>query len=76
MKSTNRFLSRRSVVTGALLAPSMALAKPATGKTAAAKPWSNEYWAQKGDVKLYMFRKRAIAPSVSTWRRPAAANIR
>jgi len=66
MKSTNRFLSRRSVVTGALLAPSVALAKspskPATGKTTAAKVWSNEYWAQKGDVKLYMFRKRATAP--------------
>ncbi len=30
------------------------------------KPWSNEYWAQKGPdsnrVKLYMFRKRASAP--------------
>ena len=26
------------------------------------KLWSNEYWAQKGDVRLYMFRKRASAP--------------
>jgi pimeloyl-ACP methyl ester carboxylesterase len=26
------------------------------------KIWSNEYWAQKGDVKLYMFRKRVGAP--------------
>lgn len=24
--------------------------------------WSNAYWAQKGDVKLYMFRKRMGAP--------------
>jgi alpha-beta hydrolase superfamily lysophospholipase len=24
--------------------------------------WSNEYWAHKGDVKLYMFRKCARAP--------------
>jgi pimeloyl-ACP methyl ester carboxylesterase len=24
--------------------------------------WSQEYWAQKGDVKLYMFRKRTEAP--------------
>lgn len=24
--------------------------------------WSEEYWAQKGDVKLYMFRKRLGAP--------------
>jgi pimeloyl-ACP methyl ester carboxylesterase len=26
------------------------------------KIWSNEYWAQKGDIKLYMFRKRMGAP--------------
>ena len=26
------------------------------------KLWSSEYWAQKGDVKLYMFRKRMSAP--------------
>src|SRR5271169_208000 len=26
------------------------------------KVWSNEYWAQKGDVKLYMYRKRVGAP--------------
>lgn len=26
------------------------------------KIWSNEYWAQKGDVKLYMHRKRMSAP--------------
>src|SRR5437660_5659849 len=24
--------------------------------------WSNEYWAQKGQVKLYMYRKRVGAP--------------
>src|SRR6266446_7720135 len=26
------------------------------------KMWSNEYWAQKGEVKLYIFRKRVGAP--------------
>jgi pimeloyl-ACP methyl ester carboxylesterase len=26
------------------------------------KIWSNEYWAQRGDVKLYLFRKRPGAP--------------
>ncbi len=25
--------------------------------------WSAEYWARKGDVKLYMYRKRVAAPS-------------
>ena len=67
MKPKNDSLSRRSVVAGALLAPAAALAnspsKPATGKSAAsAKPWSNEYWAQKGEVRLYMYRKRMSAP--------------
>ena len=42
-------------------------ALPTGGKTekssgAEEKIWSNEYWAQKGDVKLYMFRKRVGAP--------------
>src|SRR5829696_4405335 len=27
--------------------------------------WSEEYWARKGDVKLYVYRKRAIAPDRS-----------
>ena len=41
-------------------------AKPKAGtaaKSAAGKPWSNGYWAKKGDVKLYMFRKRRHAPT-------------
>ena len=33
-----------------------------SGKSGKGKIWSNEYWAQKGDVKLYMFRKRLGAP--------------
>ena len=43
-----------------------AFAQPAGAKeksdAANDKIWSNEYWAQKGDVKLYMFRKRVGAP--------------
>jgi pimeloyl-ACP methyl ester carboxylesterase len=35
------------------------LEKSGTGNE---KIWSKEYWAQKGDVKLYMFRKRVGAP--------------
>ena len=58
MQKINRSLSRRSVVTSALLAPAAAFAAgPPTSKI-----WSGEYWAHKGDVKLYMFRKRATAP--------------
>jgi len=40
--------------------------------TAPAKPssWSHEYWAQKGDVKLYLFRKRLDAPTSGDHPRP------
>jgi pimeloyl-ACP methyl ester carboxylesterase len=42
-------------------------ARPSGGQTeksgaASEKIWSKEYWAQKGEVKLYMYRKRAGAP--------------
>jgi pimeloyl-ACP methyl ester carboxylesterase len=58
MKSDYRSFSRRSLVAGALMAPAAFAEKT----TAAGKIWSGEYWAHKGDVKLYMFRKRAAAP--------------
>jgi len=47
------------LVAGALakLGPAPAAAQPTTGKI-----WSAEYWAKKGDVSLYLFRKRAGAP--------------
>jgi len=53
-------VSRRKIMAGALLAPAAAIAQT-TGQKAP-KLWSNEYWAQKGSVKLYMFRKRATPP--------------
>ena len=62
--------SRRSFVAtlgaGAVAAVS---ARPSFAQTAASKKqpiWSQEYWAQKGDVKLYMFRKRREAPKAGT----------
>jgi alpha-beta hydrolase superfamily lysophospholipase len=53
-------VSRRKVMAGALFAPAAALAQSGIQKTP--KLWSNEYWAQKSDVKLYMFRKRSTPP--------------
>ena len=32
------------------------------GDASAKKFWTKDYWAQRGDLKLYMFRKRASAP--------------
>jgi len=50
----------------AFVAPSAA-AVAQTARTSEPKPsdktlWTKEYWAQKGDVKLYLFRKRSAAP--------------
>ena len=59
MKSDDRSFSRRSLVASALMAPAVFAEKAAAP---AGKVWSGEYWAHKGDVKLYMFRKRASAP--------------
>ena len=60
MKEQNR-VSRRSLMTAALAAPAVAAARSKNSATPG-KLWSNEYWAHKGDVKLYMFRKRMGAP--------------
>ena len=53
-------VSRRKIMAGAVLAPAAAIAQSTSQR--APKLWSNEYWAQKGSVKLYMFRKRATLP--------------
>jgi pimeloyl-ACP methyl ester carboxylesterase len=47
------------------------LPKPAaSGKPPSPQLWTAEYWAHKGDVKLYMFRKRIGAPDKSERPRP------
>ncbi len=63
MKKDASSVSRRKVMAGALFAPAVALAQSGTQK--APKLWTNEYWAQKGAVRLYMFRKRATPPGTS-----------
>lgn len=42
----------------------------AQGQPAAPEIWSGEYWANKGDVKLYCFRKRLGAPRAGEQARP------
>jgi pimeloyl-ACP methyl ester carboxylesterase len=68
--------SRRNFLLGAAPAIAGGLALSSAAAEAFARPagakeksdasndkiWSNEYWAQKGDVKLYMYRKRVGAP--------------
>ena len=49
--------SRRSFLAALGAVPAVALQRTPTQSL-----WNREYWAQKGDVRLYMFRKRREAP--------------
>src|SRR5947209_5126650 len=70
MTQSDRPLARRTLIKSAGLGLGAGLvsqlstgtAKADEAKAADAEIWSNEYWAQKGDVKLSMYRKRAGAP--------------
>lgn len=77
MVSTHPNPSRRRFLLGTAPAIAGGLALSGAGAAALAEPlgkqsdksgrssekiWSNEYWAQKGDIKLYMFRKRVGTP--------------
>jgi alpha-beta hydrolase superfamily lysophospholipase len=65
-------IARRTLIAGAALGIGAGIgaglvAGPAQAEAAAPAAgdiWSGEYWANKGDVKLYMFRKRVGAPAV------------
>jgi alpha-beta hydrolase superfamily lysophospholipase len=80
MESSAHEPSRRSLMKGAGLAVAASVtpwhAALAEGQSAAApagtagEVWSQEYWAKKGDVSLYMFRKRLGAPAAGEAPRP------
>jgi len=62
----DRPIARRTLIAGAGLGIGAGLiggAQAETAEPAAANIWSGEYWANKGDVKLFMFRKRIGAPA-------------
>jgi alpha-beta hydrolase superfamily lysophospholipase len=69
METSSR-TSRRKILTGAVGAAGSLAASRARAATAGSKLWTGEYWAQKGPVKLYMFRKRASAPKPGEAPRP------
>jgi pimeloyl-ACP methyl ester carboxylesterase len=75
MKRLNQLLARRTVIKGAglgLVAAGMADALPAQSAEESEKIWSSEYWAKKGDVPLWMYRKRVGAPKAGEPSRPVA----
>src|SRR5437764_3219718 len=66
-------LARRAVIKGAglgLIAGTLADALPAQAASEGGEIWSREYWAKKGDVPLWMFRKRLGAPKRGEAPRP------
>jgi pimeloyl-ACP methyl ester carboxylesterase len=77
MTHLDRFLGRRAVIRGAglgLVAGTLAEALPSQSAVAATgeadEIWSSEYWARKGDVPLWMYRKRLGAPKPAEPSRP------
>jgi pimeloyl-ACP methyl ester carboxylesterase len=77
MTNFDRPLARRAVVKGAgmgLVAGTLADALPMQGAVAATAEgdeiWSSEYWAKKGDIALWMYRKRLGAPKAGEPSRP------
>src|SRR5205807_5316617 len=66
-------LARRAVIKGAglgLIAGTLADQLPAKAATDGGEIWSREYWAKKGDVPLWMYRKRVGAPKAGEPAKP------
>jgi pimeloyl-ACP methyl ester carboxylesterase len=76
VKELNQSVGRRTVIKGAglgLVAGGISAAMPAQNAVAATEGgeiWSSEYWTKKGDVPLWMFRKRVGAPKAGEPPRP------
>ena len=76
MKQLNQSLGRRTLIKGAglgLVAGGISAALPVQEAGAATESdeiWSGEYWTKKGDVPLWMFRKRIGAPKAGEPSRP------
>jgi pimeloyl-ACP methyl ester carboxylesterase len=77
MTHFKKSLARRTLIKGAglgLVAGTLADALPMKQTEAAtmegSEIWSGEYWAKKGDVPLWMYRKRVGAPKAGEPARP------
>src|SRR6202165_757875 len=77
MEKFDHPLARRTVIKGAglgLMAGGLASALPTPDASAAGAEggeiWSSKYWAKKGDIPLWMYRKRAGAPKAGEPSRP------
>jgi pimeloyl-ACP methyl ester carboxylesterase len=74
MTNSRDQIARRTVLKGLGLGVAATAAMPAQATTPVAfeggEIWSNEYWTKKGDVPLWMFRKRIGAPKPGEPPRP------
>src|SRR5258705_13907243 len=77
MTNLDRPLARRAVIKGAglgLVAGGLADVLPTRSAVAATAQgdeiWSSEYWAKKGDIPLWMYRKRLGEPKPGEPSRP------
>jgi pimeloyl-ACP methyl ester carboxylesterase len=72
MNEFNSPVARRTILKTAGLGVGAALisTNSSPARAAAADIWSAEYWAKKGDVPLYIFRKRLGAPKSGEPPRP------
>ena len=78
MTRLDQGLPRRSVIKGAglgLVAAGLAGALPTARADASTleggEIWSSEYWTKKGDIPLWIYRKRIGAPKAGESSRPA-----
>jgi pimeloyl-ACP methyl ester carboxylesterase len=75
MKHLDQPLARRAIIKGAglgLVAGALADTLPAKAASEGGEIWSSEYWAKKGDIPLWMYRKRVGAPKAGEPSRPVA----
>src|SRR6478609_10901097 len=77
MTHRDESLGRRALIKGAglgLVAGTLAQALPSQGAVSATgeggQIWSSEYWAKKGDIPLWMYRKRVGEPKPGEPSRP------
>src|SRR5438874_8842029 len=74
MTSSENLVARRAVLRGLGLGAAVTAAMPAQAATAVpaegGEIWSSEYWTKKGDIPLWMFRKRIGAPKPGEPARP------
>ena len=75
MNEFDRSLPRRTVLQGAGIGIGAGLLSFSTAAQAQTTPaggeiWHQNYWAKKGDVKLYLWRKRIGAPRLGEAARP------